>query len=83
MACTYSLPSVVLELAVRAGMDPRMISVSRLAGDVRGFAVLNIYPCIQSLQALSQIYRFDAASFDGRLQLIPRDASCNASPPYS
>lgn len=72
MACTYSLPSVVLELAIRAGMDPRMINVSLLAGDVRGFAVLNIYPCVQSLQALSQVFRFDAANFDGRLQLIPR-----------
>jgi len=74
MACGYSLSSVVLELAVRAGMDPRMINASRLAGNVRGFAVLNSYPCTEALRSLSQIFLFDAANFDARLQLVPRGA---------
>jgi hypothetical protein len=72
MACGYSLSSVILELAVRAGMDPRMINTSRLEGNVRGFAVLNSYPATEAIRTLSQIFLFDGANFDGRLQLIPR-----------
>lgn len=74
MACGYSLSSVILELAVRAGMDPRMINTSRLQGSVRGFAVLNSYPVTEAMRSLSQVFLFDPANFDGRLQLIPRGA---------
>jgi hypothetical protein len=79
MACTYSLSSVVLELAIRAGMDPRMINTTMLSGAVRGFAVVNIYPCFQALQALSQVFRFDGTNFDGRFQLVPRGRNAVAT----
>lgn len=72
MACGYSLSSVILELAVRAGMDPRMINTSRLGANVRGFAVLNIYPVTEALRSLSQVFLFDGANFDGRLHMVPR-----------
>ncbi len=72
MSCTYSLAGVVLELATRAGLDPRRINVSELAGDVRGFAITNVYACSDALRALSQIFLFDPANFDGRVNFVPR-----------
>lgn len=72
MACGWQLSSVVLELAIRAGMDPRMIDVSRLEGLVRGFAVTNAYPATSAMASLSQVFFFDPSQTDGRVQMIPR-----------
>mgnify|MGYP000919641728 CR=1 FL=1 len=72
MACGYSLSSVIMELAVRAGMDPRMINVSKLDDNVPGFAVINTYPAMEALRALSQIFIFDPSNFNGRVNFIPR-----------
>lgn len=72
MACTYSLASIIMELAVRAGMDPRTLDVSRLGQSVRGYVVLNAYPCTGALQGLSQVFLFDPSNYDGRVHFIPR-----------
>jgi hypothetical protein len=72
VACEYTLSSIVMELAVRAGLDPRHINVSRLAGSVRGYVVVNTYPAVEALRALSQIFLFDATSYDGRIQFVHR-----------
>lgn len=70
--CTYSLSGVIMELAVRAGMDPRNIDVSRLEQEVRGFTVINTYPCTEALRALSQIFLFDPSNYDAQVHFIPR-----------
>lgn len=73
MNCTYRLASVVMELAVRAGVDPRNLDVSRLhEQEVRGFTITNSYPCSSALQALSQVFLFDASNYDAAIRFIPR-----------
>lgn len=72
MACGYSLSSIILELAVRAGVDPRKINVSRLAAQVPGFTVTNMYPVCEAYRALSQVFLFDPSNYDGRVQFVPR-----------
>lgn len=71
--CGYSVASIIMELAVRAGMDPRMLNVSKLGLlSAPGFAITNSYPATSAMQSLSQIFAFDASNFDGRVQFIPR-----------
>lgn len=72
-SCVYSLASVVMEIGMRAGMDPRHIDTTQL-GDlpVRGFAVINTYPAMEALRALSQIYFFDPSNYDGRVHFVTR-----------
>lgn len=71
--CTYSLQSIVYEIAVRAGMDPRTVDVAQLEGIyVRGFAITNVYPASSALQALSQVFLFDPSNYDGLVHFIPR-----------
>lgn len=73
--CTYSLQGIVMELCVRAGMDPRTIDANQLAQiQCRGFTVINTYPCYAALQALSQIFLFDPSNYDGVLHFPLRGA---------
>lgn len=78
--CTWSLENVVLELCVRAGMDPRMLDTSQLREwYVRGFTVISTYPCAEALRALSQVYLFEPANYDGRIHFQPRGADAIAT----
>lgn len=71
--CTYSLQGIVMALAQRAGADPRQINSKLLAGiNVRGYAVINTYPCSSALLELSNIFMFDAANYDGKINFVPR-----------
>lgn len=80
MACTYSLSNVVLELAIRAGADPRHLDVTRLQEQqVRGFTVINTYPCAGALQSLSQVFFFDPANYDGVVHFLPRGSDTVAT----
>jgi hypothetical protein len=73
--CTYTLSSIVMELAVRAGMDPRFVNTSQLAQiQCRGFTVINQYPCTGALLSLSNIFMFDPSSYDGKVNFILRGA---------
>ncbi len=71
--CVYSLQSMVLEIATRAGMDPRTVDVSLLAGlNCRGFAITNLYAAYGAIQSLSTIFLFDPSNSDGQVHFIPR-----------
>lgn len=73
--CTYTLQGIVMELAVRAGMDPRTIDTEQLAQiQCRGFTVINTYPCYAALQALSQVFLFDPSNYDGKVHFPLRGA---------
>ena len=73
--CTYTLSSIVMELAVRAGMDPRFINISQLAQiQCRGFTVINQYACTAALQSLSNVFLFDPSSYDGKVNFVLRGA---------
>lgn len=72
-SCVYSLASVVMEICIRAGLDPRHVDVSQLHElPVRGFAVTNQYPASEALRALAQIYFFDPTNYDGQLHFVTR-----------
>lgn len=72
MACKYSLAGIIMELATRAGMDPRNIDVALLDQEVSGLTVINTYPCVGALQSLAQVFFFDPANYDGKVHFIPR-----------
>src|ERR1700754_1663772 len=71
--CTYSLQSIIMEIAMRAGMDPRTVNVTMLAGiEVRGYAITNLYAAYGAIQSLSSIFLFDPSNSDGKVNFIPR-----------
>lgn len=73
--CTYTLSSIVMELAMRAGMDPRFVNVDQLSQlQCRGFTVINQYACTAALQALSNVFLFDPSSYDGKVNFVLRGA---------
>lgn len=73
--CTYSVQGIVMELAVRAGMDPRMVYAGELAVlQCRGFTVVNQYACTGALQALSNVFMFDPSNYDGVVHFVLRGA---------
>ena len=61
-----------MELAIRAGTDPRKFDATALEGEVRGFAVINAYPCSGALRALSEIFMFDPSNHDGKVYFVHR-----------
>jgi len=64
--CLWSLQNIVMELAIRAGMDPTMIDASELQSiKVRGFTVINQYPATNAIRALSDVFMFDPSNYDG------------------
>lgn len=77
--CTYSLSSIISELALRAGMDPTKIDIRLLDRQVRGFVVTNTYPCTEAMRALAQAFFFDSSSYDGVLHFVPRGANAVAT----
>lgn len=65
-SCVYSLASVLMEIAVRAGMDPRSINTDELGEMyVRGFTVTSAYPASEAVAALARVYFFDPSNYDG------------------
>lgn len=71
--CTYSLSDIIMELAQRAGMDPRTIDANALQSiNCRGFTVINQYACTSALAALSQVFMFDPSNYDGIVHFVPR-----------
>lgn len=72
-SCVYSLAGVVMEVAIRAGMDPRHVNVDDLQElYVRGFGVISTYPAVEALRALSQVYFFDPSNYDGQVHFVTR-----------
>jgi hypothetical protein len=72
-ACVYSLSTAIMEICIRAGMDPRLVDTADLGEyPLRGFAVISNYPAMEALRALSQIYFFDPSNYDGQLHFIVR-----------
>jgi hypothetical protein len=53
-------------------MDPRNVDVQRLEAQVRGFMVINTYPCTEALRALANIFLFDPSNYDRAVHFIPR-----------
>lgn len=68
----WSVASVVAEICQRAGVPFDRIDPSLIEGYVDGFGVTNRGAAFSAIQSLSDIYQFDASSFDGALRFIPR-----------
>lgn len=78
--CTYNLQSMVMEIALRAGMDPRSCDASQLHPiQCRGFTVSNQYPASNAILALSQVFLFDPSNYDGKVHFILRGADVAAT----
>jgi hypothetical protein len=78
--CTFTVAQVVTEICERAGLPANLIDVSQLESqNCRGFMVVNSYPCFTALRSLSEIFLFDAASFDGKLNFVRRGGNTVAT----
>lgn len=76
-----SVAAIAEDLANRAGISAGMFDTSLIDPDVTtgGLVVTNQYPVYQAIQALGQVYRFDATKYDGKIRLVPRGANSVAT----
>lgn len=70
----WALPSIIAELADRAGIPYDRINLDLLEGYVEGFSTNNSQSAAAAIEALAAIYQFDHANFDGALNYVPRGA---------
>src|SRR5690606_26960580 len=74
------LHDIIVDVCDRCGVDAGRVDLSALPDtDVDGLLVINTYPASQALQALGQIYKFDVASYDGKIRFIPRGGNSVAT----
>lgn len=67
---SVALSAVVADICGRAGLEA--IDVSALADiEVRGFAVARVMSCREALEALAEVYQFDAVEREGVLVFAP------------
>jgi Putative phage tail protein len=78
--CTYTLQGIVMEIATRAGMDPRTVDASQLANILcRGYTITNAYAASACIASLSQIFLFDPSNYDGIVHFPIRGADAVAT----
>lgn len=78
--CTFTVAQVVTEICERAGLPASLIDVTQLESQIcRGFLVVNSYPAFTALRSLSEVFLFDAASFDGKVNFVRRGANTVAT----
>ncbi len=69
----WTLPQVIEELAMRAGLPPEHLSLALLPRHmVRGFTVTAANPCYGNIAALSQVFHFDPCNANGKVRFVPR-----------
>lgn len=62
-----SLPALVRALCIRGGLDPALIDVSQLWGDVDGYVVGALESARSSIETLATYAGFDAVESEGRI----------------
>lgn len=68
----YSLAGIVGTICARAGVPAGRVDLRNLQASVDGFSLTNQYGAFTAIAALGNLYFFDAANFDGRLNFVPR-----------
>ncbi|NLD09617.1 MAG: hypothetical protein GX667_08535 [Xanthomonadaceae bacterium] len=69
---SWPLADVVAEICERAGLEPHMYEVGRLEGDTIGFFLSQHRDSYEGIEELGIGNFFDAASYDGKVNFIPR-----------
>lgn len=70
---TILLEDVVTDICARAGLDAAMFDTTDIAGvELEGFVATNQYTASDALVALSQVFFFDIANYDGVLHFVRR-----------
>src|SRR5690625_364963 len=62
-----SLPALVRTLCIRSGLDPALIEVSQLWGDIDGFVIGALESARASIETLATYAGFDAVESEGRI----------------
>lgn len=75
----WSVSSVLLEIAMRAGVPPDRINVDRIEGGLDGFSTTNKHSAASAIEALGGIFLFDPASYGGELHFVPRGGAVVAN----
>lgn len=79
-SCTFTVAQVLTEICERAGLPASLIDVSELEDqDCRGFMVVNSYPAFTACRSLSEVFMFDPASFDGKVNFLRRGGNSVAT----
>lgn len=69
---SWALGSIVAEIAERAGVPEDRIDLDTLEGAVGGTFLDNSNPAYSAIDALSRIFMFDPANYDGKLNFVMR-----------
>ncbi len=69
---SWALSSVISEICQRVGIPFERINLQGLEGTVDGVVHTPADEAFKVIEALSQIFLFDVASFDGQVRFVPR-----------
>src|SRR5690554_1251354 len=69
---SWSVSSIVGEVCMRAGIPPDRINLQRLEGSVEGIPYSPEDGAFSLIEALGQIFLFDASNYDGQINFVPR-----------
>lgn len=72
---SWALPSIVVDLCMRAGVPFNRINIDRLEGSVEGFSTTNKQSASAAIETLSTMFLFDPSNYDGMLHFVPRGAA--------
>lgn len=72
ISAAWSVSSVVRDICERAGIPYDRFSVDLIEGYADGFSTTSSHSAASAIEALSGIFLFDPASYDGMLHFIPR-----------
>lgn len=73
-----TLAEIVLDLSVRAGLDPSEVDVAELTDVVDGYIIQNQQTCRDSISPLRSAYYFDAVESAGVAKFVKRGADAAA-----
>lgn len=71
----WSVSSIILDIATRAGVPPERLNVDRIEGGVDGFSTTNKQSASSALETLGGMFLFDPSNFNGMLHFVPRGAA--------
>lgn len=71
----WSVSSIILDIATRAGVPAERLNVDRIEGGVDGFVTTNKQSAAAAIEQLAGIFLFDPANYDGVLHFVPRGGS--------
>ncbi len=71
-SASWAVSSIVAEVCERAGIPFDRLDLSGIEGSCDGLPCSPADGAFTAIESLAQIYLFDAANYDGKLQFVPR-----------